>query len=115
MFSVPKPRFRDLFIQDLRGNLRRLSFRGYDNEDLIKECVMYACDMCLEFQRKSEGLLSPDWIIHITNETGEAIKTLLPEEFHEQDIQTAIAKVNHLISTFPTVLQTEVDRYYNRI
>lgn len=82
---------------------------------VITECVMYSCDMCLEFQRKSDGLLTSDWIEHITKEVGESIKITLPRDFNDADIHVAIDKVQQLMRFPATNLQEEVDRYYNRI
>ena len=76
---------------------------------------MYSCDMCLEFQRKSDGLLTSDWIEHITKEVGESIKIILPKDFNDTASHVAIDKVQQLMR-FPAInLQEEVDRYYNRI
>ena len=64
---------------------------------------------------KSDGLLASDWIVHITKEVGEAIKTILPSDFNDGDIRIAIEKVQQLMR-FPTSnLQEEIDKYYNRI
>ena len=82
---------------------------------VITECVMYSCDMCLEFQRKSDGLLTSDWIEHITKEVGESIKITLPRDFNDADIHVAIDKVQQLMRFPATNLQEEDDRYYNRI
>ena len=57
---------------------------------------MYSCDMCLEFQRKSDGLLTSDWIEHITKEAGEALKIILPRDFNDADIHVAIDKVQQI-------------------
>lgn len=118
MFTSPKPRFRDSFRQDLINNLMNRSNQGTTQlykHHVITECVMYSCDMCLEFQRKSDGLLTSDWIEHITKEVGESIKSILPHDFNDSDIQLAISKVQHLMR-YPTIsLQEEIDRYYNRI
>lgn len=76
---------------------------------------MYSCDMCLEFQRKSDGLLTSDWIEHITREVGEALKIILPRDFNYADIHVTIDKVQQLMRFPATNLQEEVDRYYNRI
>ena len=76
---------------------------------------MYACDMCLEFQRKSDGLLTSDWVEHITKEVGEALKIILPRDFNDADIHVTIDKVQQLMRFPATNLQEEVDRYYNRI
>lgn len=76
---------------------------------------MYSCDMCLEFQRKSDGLLTSDWVEHITKEVGEALKIILPRDFNDADIHVAIDRLQHLMRFPATNLQEEVDRYYNRI
>ncbi|MDE7027451.1 MAG: hypothetical protein K2O87_05990 [Duncaniella freteri] len=70
--------------------------------------------MCLEFQRKSDGLLTSDWIEHITKEVGEAIKTILPRDFNDEDIRVATEKVQQLMRFPATDLQREVDNFYNR-
>jgi len=65
MFIIPKPRFCNNFRQDLINNLMNRSNQGtirLYKHHIITECVMYSCDMCLEFQRKSYGLFSSDWI-----------------------------------------------------
>ena len=118
MFTIPKPRFRVNFRQDLINNLMNRSNQGtiqLYKHHIITECVMYSCDMCLEFHRKSDGLLTSDWIEHITKEVGESIKIILPKDFNDTDIHVAIDKVQQLMR-FPAInLQEEVDRYYNRI
>lgn len=118
MFNPPKHRFRDYFRQDLINNLMNQSNQGtiqLYKHHIITECVMYSCDMCLEFQRKSDGLLTSDWIEHITKEAGEALKIILPRDFNDADIHVAIDKVQQLMRFPATNLQEEVDRYYNRI
>lgn len=118
MFTPPKPRFRDLFRQDLINNLMSRSNQGTKQlckHHVITECVMYSCDMSLEFQRKSDGLLTSDWIEHITKEVGEALKSILPRDFNDADIHVAIEKVRQLMRFPATNLQEEVDRYYHRV
>lgn len=118
MFTLPKPRFRDNFRQDLTNNLWNRSNQGtiqLYKHHVLTECVMYSCDMCLEFQRKSDGLLTSDWIAHITNEVGEAIRMILPKDFSVSDIQAATEKVQQLMRFPASNLQEEIDRYYNRI
>ena len=117
MQMPPKPRFRDLFKQDLTGNLMRLSQNGtvqLYRHHLMTECVMYACDMCLEFQRKSEGLLTFDWIEHIVTEVSEALKMILPKDFTDADNAIAIEKVKQLMQFPGNQLQDQIDRYYHR-
>ena len=118
MFNPPKHRLRDYFRQDLINNLMNRSNQGtiqLYKHHIITECVMYSCDMCLEFQHKSDGLLTSDWIEHITKEAGEALKIILPRDFNDTDIHVAIDKVQQLMRFPATNLQEEVDRYYNRI
>lgn len=117
MFIPPKPRFREHFRQDLINNLMNRSNQGtiqLYKHHIITECVMYSCDMCLEFQLKSGGLLTTDWIEHITKEVGEAIKTILPRDFNDQDIRVATEKVQQLLRFPASDLQREVGNYYNR-
>ncbi len=117
MITPPKPRFRDNFRQDLINNLMQRSNQGtmqLYKHNLLSECVMYSCDMCLEFQRQSDGLLTSDWIEHITKETGEALKMIFPRDFNDSDITSAINEVQRLMRSPAKVLQTEIDRYYNR-
>lgn len=117
MFTPPKPRFREHFRQDLFNNLMNRSNLGtiqLYKHHIITECVMYSCDMCLEFQRKSDSLLTSDWIEHIIKEVGEAIKTILPRDFNDEDIHIATEKVQQLMRFPATDLQREVDNYYNR-
>lgn len=118
MFMPPKPRYRDFFRQDLISNLNNRSNHGtiqlYKHQ-ILTECVMYSCDMCLEFQRKSDGLLTSEWIEHITKEVGEAIKTILPRDFDDDDISDVTEKVQQLMRFPAANLQEEVDRYYHRI
>ena len=118
MITPPKPRFRDHFRQDLISNLLNLSNQGsiqLYKHHVITECMMYSCDMCLEFQRKSDGLLTSDWIEHITKEVGEALKSILPRDFNDTEIRIAIDKVQQLMRFPATSLQEEIDRYYKRI
>lgn len=112
-----KPRFREYFRDDLVRNLMNRSNQGNTQlykHHIITECVMYSCDMCLEFQRKSEGLLTSDWVQHITTEVGEALKTILPHDFTSEDTTLATSKVQELMRFPANNLQEEVDRYYNR-
>lgn len=117
MFTPSKPRFREQFRQDLINNLMNRSNQGtiqLYRHHIITECVMYSCDMCLEFQKQSDGLLTSDWIDHITKEVGEAIMTILPRDFSDSDIQVATEKVQQLMRFPANELQREVDIYYNR-
>lgn len=118
MFTPTKPRLRDYFYQDLINNLTNRSNQGtmqLYKHHIITECVMYSCDMCLEFHRKSDGLLTSDWIDHITKEVGEAIKSILPHDIKDADIQVVTNEVQKLMRFSRANIQEQVDRYYNRI
>lgn len=116
MIGLPKPRFRSFFETDI---VRNLEFRS-DNfakplylNDLMKECVMYATDMCIEFQQKSDGLLSSEWIDHITTEVCAVFKNLFPNKFGCIQVSYAKIKVAQLMQT-PTTALKQVNEYYNR-
>lgn len=116
MLNVVKPRFRTFFETDIVRNLELLS----DNfvkplyiNDLIKECEMYAVDMCIEFQQKSNGLLSSEWIDHITTEVCAVFEKLFPNKFGVTQVSDAIIKVTQLMRT-PSSALKQVNEYYNR-
>lgn len=112
-----KPQFRQFFETDIISNLRTRS-NNFTTQlyffDIMNECVMYACDMCLEFQKKSDGLLTQDWIEHITNEVCAVFFKYCSRYFTEQDRIDAIAQVKILMND-PIYTRTEVDKYYNRV
>lgn len=118
MFTPIKPQFRNHFRQDLINNLMKVSNQGtiqLYKHHVMKECVMYASEMCLEFQKQSDGLISSDWIEHITKETGEALKSILPKDFDNNDITIAVRQVKELLKFPIRNLQEEIDRYYKRL
>lgn len=112
-----KPQFRQYFETDIINNLKARS-NGFTSQlymiDIMNECVMYACDMCLEFNKKSDGLLSQDWIEHITNEVCEVFFKFCPNDFTEQNRIDAVSQVTGLMIN-PVSARTKVDIYYNRI
>lgn len=82
--------------------------------DLIKECVMYSVDMCIEFQKKSDGLLSDDWIDHISSEVCSVLRKNFPADFGMNEMNDAKSCIRVLMQT-PSQASTEVSIYYNRI
>ena len=112
-----KPQFRQYFETDIVNNLRVRS-NDFVTQlyliDIINECVMYSCDMCLEFDKKSDGLLTQDWIEHITYEVCAVFFKYFPHDFTEQNRTNAIRQVIRLMDN-PVQARSEVDRYYNRI
>ena len=117
MYSFHKPQFRQFFKTDLTNNLRTYSKGSSEPLTLatiMEECVMYSCDMCLEFQTQSDGLLTPDWIAHITNEVYIALQELSPIELSEKERWDAIDRVQTLMRR-PFETRRKVDEYYHRI
>lgn len=112
-----KPQFRQYFETDIINNLKARS-NGFTSQlymiDIMNECVMYACDMCLEFNKKSDGLLSQDWIEHITNEVCAVFFKFCQRDFTEQNRIDAVSQVTRLMIN-PVSARTKVDIYYNRI
>lgn len=117
MYPFPKPQFRQFFKTDLMNNLRSYS-NGLSEQltlvTIMEECVMYSCDMCLEFQTQSDGLLTPDWIEHITNEVYIALQELSPIKLSEKERWNAIDCVQTLMKQ-PFETRRKVDKYYHRI
>lgn len=117
MINFLKPRYRQFFQQDLQQNLhKRYSSRGLEpsKTQLAKECAMYATDMCITFQEKSDGLLTSDWIEHITKETGAAINLIYNNGLAYSDIATAVESVKKLMRN-QAMAELEVKHYYHRI
>lgn len=112
-----KPQFRQFFEVDIINNLKARS-NGFTSQlymiDIMNECVMYACDMCLEFNKKSDGLLSQDWIEHITNEVCAVFFKYYQSDFTEQNRIDAVNQVTELMYD-PVAAHLKVDIYYNRI
>ena len=62
----------------------------------------------MEYNKKTgkwDGLLASDWIVHITKEVGEAIKTILPRDFNDGDIRKAIEKFNNSCVSPPPIFK----------
>ena len=117
MLQLLKPRFRDCFETDIMHNIRSRSndFSFPVNEtDLIEECVMYAVDMCIEFQKKSDGLLSDYWIEHISNEVCSVFRKNFPANIGANEANAAKSRIKVLMQT-PSQAFTKVSIYYNLI
>ena len=115
MFGFNKPRFREMFKSDIAP---RVEYANTQNiamsvSEWSYDCVMYSCDMCLEFQKQSDGLLTSDWIEHITKETCAVYRELVPG-FGTAEEQDCIQKAKDLMRNQASTRIT-VDRYYNRI
>ena len=73
---------------------------------------MYAIDMCLEFQRQSGGLLTVDWIGHISKEVYSALcEYIFDIQMPKEEFVTQIL----LEMRNPLQAQKTMNTYYNRI
>lgn len=116
MFGFQKPRYRDSFKVDIMGNIQRRQSRlgrTMNLQELKEECIMYACDMCIEFYKQSDGLLTPDWITHIAKETIAVFRGEFVEFDTTQHLYCAGKILEHM-KDIPSA-ETKVNRYYNRI
>lgn len=108
-----KTPFKDYFGPELRQNLiQRFGGLRISQEDAILEGKMYAIDMYLEFQRQSGGLLSIEWVLHISSEVYNAL--------NEYVFDIHISKGEFSSSIMPAfenpeTAQQSVNTYYNRI
>lgn len=114
-YSINKPNYIVSFKQDLAHNFNaRFISQGkqvYMN-DVIRECEMYACDICLHFKKESGGFLPDDWISHLTSQTWKAINEFWPEVKDAYSVDTCIAHVKIYLNTDA---EQQVKHYYNRI
>ena len=116
MFGFPKPRYRDSFKVDIIGNIQRRQSRLgriMNLQELKEECIMYACDMCVEFHKQSDGLLTSDWITHIAKETIAVFR----EEFIEFDTTQHLYCAGKILENMRDIpsAETKVNNYYNRL
>ena len=110
--SFAKPSYKDLFGPEIKDNLIKRFGNGVSEQDAVREGYYYALDMCVEFQYKSEGLLTEDWIEHISHEVYVAIEEYLFElSISEKDF---ILLVSSAIRDFNQV-KIDVNTYYNRL
>lgn len=111
MDTTPKPHLRYIFRRDLINNLMEKSEekkRKLTRSDYFTECIMYSCEMCLDFRSKT-GLIISDWNEHITREVGEALKYHFPDFFSDSDIVEAIDEVKKLLDMPGKFLKGQLD------
>lgn len=112
-----KPKFDHLFEQDMRDRL--IYIRQHRNEYnlekvIFNECIMYASDICIEFQQQSGGFITFDWISHIVNETNKVIDRYFSGSLNEESLYEISKKIEKELCN-PMILQKRVDEYYGRI
>ena len=109
--------WQNAFKPDLAKNLRRVS-DGYTKQllmlDIAKECIMYSCDMCLEYYRQGAYAgISTTTIDNISYNVCIAMGSLV-KEFSSCQYDEVMSRVRQLMANPRTydVLQEEVNRYY---
>lgn len=121
LYSVGKPKHKELFKQDLISNIQNRS-NNYTKSlfinDIVKEAIMYSCDICLEFDNNSGGLLTKDWTQHIVSEVCDAMEELV-KEFDASNRKTVMTRVLGLMNCDfvdnKPFAKRDVDKYYNRV
>ena len=114
-YSINKPNYITSFKQDIAHNFNT-RFISQDKQlymkDVIRECEMYACDICLHFKKESGGILPDDWISHLADQTWRAINEFYPEVKFSYPLNDCIKNVKYLLKTNAEI---QVNLYYNRI
>jgi hypothetical protein len=112
-FSAGKPKYKDYFKEDLAKNLNN-STRQLYIQDIEKEAIMYSCDICIEFDKKSDGLLTKDWKEHIASEVCDSIEELV-REFQISNRKIVVTSVlTKMADSNKRNIIREVDVYYGR-
>lgn len=113
-----RPEWQPAFKSEISCNLRRLSndfTRQLYIIDIRKECIMYACDMCLHYYKTGAfaGFL-PNTIEDIAYNVCVAAHSLV-KEFGESEWDIVINEVKNKLRDKNSYgnLQMEVNRYYN--
>jgi hypothetical protein len=103
-YSTGKPNHKEAFKQDIVANIKKRTNNFTTNiyiDTLLQEAIIYACDMCLEFDRKA-GNLPTDWIQHIVSE----VCAVFSELFYEFSLQCK-NEVMEKVLTFMNMAKTE--------
>lgn len=95
-YSFNKPNLIISFQTDLKQNFYN-SFVKDDKtitmRDIICECEMYACDICLSFHEQSGGILPDDWVQHIADQAWRAVCTIWTELPDSYPVRTCVSNV----------------------
>jgi hypothetical protein len=115
-FSVGKPKYKSLFIQDLHKNLQQRS-NSLTINDVEREAMMYSFDICLEFDKKSDGLLTKDWTQHIVSEVCDAMEELINtfDINNRKNVMNWVVGLMNNESVSKRDVERDVNKYYNRI
>ena len=112
-YSLGKPNYKDTFWHDIVNNIT-IRTDNYTKPmfmpQLIDECVMYACDICLEFKKKA-GTLPNDWLKHISSQVCDVFDEHF-EEFTDYERDDCMNRIERIINSSSAELM--VDIYYKR-
>lgn len=111
--------WQETFTAELVENLRKAS-NDFNRQlliiDVAKECIMYSCDMCLEYYRQGAFYgITTETIDNITYNVCIAMNSVVKEFGFEQRTEV-MSRVRNLLSDPSTyeILQGEINRYYKR-
>lgn len=77
---------------------------------LMNECVMYACDICLEFKKKA-GFLSNDWMMHISSQVCDVFDEHF-NEFGDFERFAAMNRIKEMLNS--NSVESDIKKFYNR-
>ena len=115
-YSFNKPNLIMSFQTDLKRNFYNrfvIDDVTIYMRDVISECEMYACDICLSFHEQSGGVLPDDWVKHIADQTWRAICTLWPEVPNTYSLETCVSNVYRHTRNL-NLCQLLVNKHYKR-
>ncbi|MFR3186756.1 MAG: hypothetical protein ACLTOV_01105 [Phocaeicola sp.] len=112
-YSIGKPNYKEYFWKDIVNNLT-IHTNNYTKPmfmpQLMDECVMYACDICLEFKKKA-GFLSNDWMKHISSQVCDVFDEHF-KEFGYSERTAAMDRIERLLNS--NYAESEIQKFYNR-
>jgi hypothetical protein len=110
------PDMRNAFRTDIIQNITKLTCdfkRKIFLPDVKESFVMYATDMCLEFEKKSGRDINTDRIKEIANQVGDVYMELFEDDFDEDDKNECINRTITLTNN-PNARDI-IDRYYHNV
>lgn len=111
IYSIGKPEYKNFFIQDIQNSVDNIYNAG--PQELSELCVMYACDICLEFKNKSGGILPSDWIKHIAAQTCDVFIENYSPAYNQSCWDSCFPRIYSEMQN-PYQIQQKVNMYYNR-
>lgn len=112
-YSLGKPDYKEYFWKDIVNNIT-IRTDNYTKPmfmpQLIDECVMYACDICLEFKKKA-GILPNDWLKHISSQVCDVFDEHF-NEFTDYEREDCMNRIERIIKS--SSAKSMVDVYYKR-